>query len=171
MDSIVWAGVGFLVANLLMIPVLRLERRGRLRAFEEGRDATNSAALSLKLQIDDLSREVEAARERAGAAEAKTKRYLDLITTFEHQRDEWQGKWQTESIAHGNAQELMMSTISRLHQQLQLLSKEHPEIVRVPKIPAILNEVRAEYEQVHEAPARAAAPPTKLTKEQIQAIT
>lgn len=98
-------------------------------------------------QIKDLSREVEAAREIATNAEAKTARYLATITSFENQSLAWQGKWQEESISHGNAQELMMRTIAQLQQKLQALGHN-------PKIPAVLDVIRAEHEQQHSGPAR-----------------
>ncbi len=110
-------------------------------------------------QLADLTIEVERAREATEAERAKGVRYFHKISDFETERTKWQELYYTQSIGHGNAQQLMMNTIEDLARKLQKLG------VRA-HIPRVLQAVRDDYLSEHEMPARAAqaeAKPTEAT--------
>lgn len=112
------------------------------RTFMEGTRLVAEECAALKIQVEN-------ARENAGASEAKADRYFIKISDFERQSSAWQKLYYDQTLGHGNAQEMMMSTIEALAQQLQSMN------VR-PRIPSILHALRSEYLSAHEMPVKAA---------------
>ena len=99
-------------------------------------------------QLGALQQQIEAARLEAQTERDKSSRYFAKCQDFEKERDEFQHLYTTQSIGHGNAQNLMMQTIERLAQQLQQKG------VRA-QIPKVLHVVREEFREHHEIPALA----------------
>ena len=93
--------------------------------------------------------------QRLGAAEvareearAQKDRYFEKISEFEKQRNDWHRLYVEQSIGHGNAQNLMMDTIEQMG---KVLSANRIRF----QIPRVLHEVRAEFLEKYEMPARA----------------
>lgn len=105
-------------------------------AMQESATERDRLHAELKLVINDLHTERD-----------KVSRYFAKISDFERERDGWQNMYHTQSIGHGNAQALMMSTIENLARQLQAKG------VRA-QIPKVLHEIRDEFLGTHELPAR-----------------
>lgn len=103
-------------------------------------------------QLSDVTREVERAREIASAETAKRERYFEQLAVFEKQRNEAWKNYFDQAIGHGNAQNLMMTTIERFARELQARGGR-------PQIPKVLYKVREEYLLSHEVPAREALNP------------
>ncbi len=82
-------------------------------------------------------------------AEARSQkdRYYEKIAEFEKQRNSWHALYVEQSIGHGNAQNLMMSTIEEMG---KVLSSKGIRF----NIPRVLHEVRAEFLEKYEMPAR-----------------
>lgn len=120
----------------------RYSRRFTERTFMRGTALLAEECASLKV-------EVERAREVAADERSKRERYFAKISEFERERTDWQERYYAQSIGHGNAQDLMMSTIENLARQLQSLGHR-------PKIPSVLHALRSEYQASHEMPSRAA---------------
>jgi len=83
-------------------------------------------------------------------ARAEKERYYLQIAEFEKQRDGWHGLYIEQTIGHGNAQNLMMEVIDQMGRKLS----EHSIKFRVPHV---LHEVRAEFNEKFEQVARADA--------------
>ncbi len=81
-------------------------------------------------------------------ARAEKERYYLKIAEFEKQRNDWHKLYVEQSIGHGNAQNLMMDTIEQMGRVLSAKG------IRF-QIPRVLHEVRAEFLESHEMPARA----------------
>lgn len=138
-----WICVGVL---LVACPLLwwwgRSQKQRDLEQLKQG------AMAILTDQVAALQHQIEAARLEAQAERDKSSRYLGKCQDFESERDEFYRLYTSQSIGHGNAQNLMMQTIDRLAQQLQAKG------VRV-QIPKVLHVVREEFREQHEMPARA----------------
>ncbi len=81
-------------------------------------------------------------------ARAQKDRYYDKIAEFEKQRNDWHRLYVEQSIGHGNAQNLMMDVIEQMGKVLTAHK------IRF-NIPRVLHEVRAEFLERYEMPARA----------------
>lgn len=145
-----------------------LQRRFWMGVFKRGTqllvEETVQLKLDLKTQEDDhaartetLHGELKQALADIQSARAETKvesdkrsRYFDKISEVQAERDQWYKLYTAQSIGHGNAQALMMGTIEQLARQMKAKGIE-------PKIPRILQDVRAEFQTTHEEPARLAA--------------
>lgn len=120
--------------------VVASEAKRSAQVFMEGTRA-------LTEQLTAVTIEVERARAVAEEERGKTVRYFRKITDFETERTRWQKLYNEQSIGHGNAQQLMMTTIEALARQLQAKG------VRV-QIPKVLHALREEFASTHEMPSR-----------------
>lgn len=98
-----------------------------------------SQALAAELGATQIALEV---------ARAQKDRYFEVISGFEKQRNDWHALYVEQSIGHGNAQNLMMDTIEQMG---KVLSSKGIRF----SIPRVLHEVRAEFLEKYEMPARA----------------
>ncbi len=172
-----WICVGLLV---LGYPLLWWLGRRRQRAFER---ALDSATTYSAQQADELREqlasawtqalaaaraevvtELAAARAEATAERDKSSRYFLKISDFERERTQWQNLYTSQSIGHGNAQNLMMRTIEDFARLLQ----NHGVKVVVPKV---LSAIREEFQATHEQPSRALAEAVKSAEAQLAAPT
>jgi hypothetical protein len=123
-----------LVALGLLCLVGTLLHRWRVRQiFMRGTGVLAQEVGTLQLALED--------------ARAQKDRYFEKISEFEKQRDEWHQLYVDQSIGHGNAQNLMMDTIEQMG---KVLSSKGIRF----KIPRVLHEVRAEFSEKYEMPAR-----------------
>ncbi len=94
-----------------------------------------------------LGAQLGAAQVAIEEARAQKDRYFQTITEFEKQRNSWHQLYVDQSIGHGNAQNLMMDTIEQMG---KVLSSKGVRF----QIPRVLHEVRAEFLEKYEMPAR-----------------
>ena len=94
-----------------------------------------------------LMAQLEAADTQLVAEKGRASRYFTSIEALGAERDRWQRLYTLESIGHGNAQNLLMETISGLIRQLRALGKD-------VEMPPVIEKVRQEHQQTHELPAR-----------------
>ncbi len=116
-------------------------------AFQQATDTIATEHESLRLRTTELNNEIAHWKEMAIEAEAARQRYFVKISEVTTERDIWIKKCTDESIGHGNAQNLMMRTIDEMGQVLRAKGLNF-------KMPPVLQAVREEFVQVHEAPAR-----------------
>lgn len=141
MNSLLWWISGVSCAALALVPLATwLHRRAVARAID-------TVTVYLRRQIEDMSGELDSAREAREAARAERDRYLVKVSDLAQERDAWMNLQRREAIGHGNAQNLMMQTIDGLGRQLQQAGK-------TPKIPAVIAQVREEFQAKFEDPAR-----------------
>jgi len=128
--------ITYVIAALILLCAAgwALHRRRVKSMFMKGTRA-------LALQVGSLQVALEDAR-------AQKDRYFSKIEEFEKQRDDWHQLYVDQSIGHGNAQNLMMGTIEQMGKVLSAKG------IRF-SIPRVLHEVRAEFMETHEMPARA----------------
>lgn len=110
------------------------------------------AAMNAELQVirganSELGQELKSLHLMLQDERLKSQRYFEKISGIAKERDEWLKLYTDQSIAHGNAQNMMLNTIEHLSRQLSAHGIKH-------KVPGIINEVRAEYVSKHESPAR-----------------
>ncbi len=152
MNSFTWWLFGYLCAGVAAIPTaLIMFRRYRNAAVGA---AVDTATAYLRAQINDMSTELESAREARD-------RYFEKIQGIGRERDAWMDLQRRESIGHGHAQDLMMTTIDSLGRQVQSARKcscgaDVPG--RAPRIPAVLQAVREEFHEKFEGPAQRSEP-------------
>ncbi len=80
-------------------------------------------------------------------ARAEKERYYLQIAEFEKQRNAWHALYVEQTIGHGNAQNMMMEVIDAMGRRLSESGIKF-------KIPRVLHEVRSEFLEQHEMPAR-----------------
>lgn len=125
-------------------PVLwKLRARHWTKVFEAGTRLLTEEVTTLKI-------EVERSREVATEERAKRERYFGSISKAESECLRWKDLYHSQSIGHGNAQELMMRTITNAQQALAAKGVKF-------SIPSVLYAIREEFQAQHEMPSRAAA--------------
>ena len=94
-----------------------------------------------------LATELGATQVALQTARDEKERYYLQIAEFERQRNGWHKLYIEQTIGHGNAQVLMMETIDKMGRALSDRGIKF-------RIPRVLHEVRAEFLETHEMPAR-----------------
>lgn len=97
---------------------------------------------------DVLTRQIGELRVQLEDARGRADRYRTKISEVLQEREDFHQLWQQQSIGHGNAQNMMMTTIEEMG---RLLSQKG---VRY-RLNPLLQAVRDEYLEKHEMPARA----------------
>jgi len=132
-----------LAISCLGYPLLwRLSARRWTRVFDAGTRMLAEEVATLKI-------EVERSREVASEERAKRERYFDSISKAERECQSWKDLYHSQSIGHGNAQELMMQTITNAQ---RVLAAKGVKL----SIPRVLYAIREEFVAEHEMPSRAA---------------
>jgi|SoiMethySBSTD1v2_1073268.scaffolds.fasta_scaffold496415_2 hypothetical protein len=92
-------------------------------------------------EVDELARALKVEQRRA-------EEFFTKINDAVLERNTWQASYYRESIQHGNAQNLMLAGIEKLHFQLYKATGG-----KVPKIDPIFAEVRDEHKTEHVLPS------------------
>lgn len=96
---------------------------------------------------DVLTREIGNLRMLLEDARGRADRYHTKIAEALQEREEWHQLWQQQSIGHGNAQNMMMTTIEEMGRLLSAKGIKY-------RLNPVLQAVRSEYLTEHEMPAR-----------------
>src|SRR5882724_134708 len=109
MTDVVLAALLIALALFLIFLVYR-------RGFGSGMKAMQNATESHRQQ---LAQELEFAKQRWTEEETRAQSFSKIVAGILHERDDWRDLYFANSIAHGNAQGMMMSFIEHQQQALK----------------------------------------------------
>lgn len=92
--------------------------------------------------------------------ECKAKGYQSINSGILTERDSWQHLYFDQSVGHGNAQAMMMSTIDYMGSKLRQAGIEVP-------VPRLLAEVQQEFTRQHVTPVLAQSAPKSAPSSQV----
>jgi hypothetical protein len=115
------------------------------RGYQIGK---NDGFLSAKETVNATREAFEHCRDQWEEWERKAESYRSLNSSILNERDKWQHLYGEQSVAHGNAQAMMMGTIEYMGKKLTRSGISF-------QIPAVLEEVRQQYIENHVTPVLA----------------
>lgn len=116
-------------------------RRTARAAVGVVREVTQGSRELLRKEVGELTRELKVEQRRA-------EEFFNRINDAVLERNNWQASYYRESIQHGNAQNLMLGAIERLHLQLSKATGG-----KIPKVDPIFAELRDQHKEEHVMPA------------------
>lgn len=135
------AMTGFVVGLALIFLVLLTLVLGLSRRPTQtwARDALSSK----EQELIALERKCAESLEKLETKTRIASEYFKVIEGIERERNEWKKLYYAEATMHGNAQQLMMSTISGLTKRLEAVTQ------KPVALPEVLETVRSEYVAAH----------------------
>lgn len=130
------------IAVLLVVIVLGLLSVAWWRGHRMG---TEFGVLASKTEIQNAHAAFEHARGQWEEWERKAESFRLLNSSILHERDTWQRLYTEQSVAHGNAQAIMMGAIEYMGKKLTIAGVSF-------QVPPVLEEVRQQFIHNHVTP-------------------
>lgn len=130
------------IVVLLVVLVLGLLSAAWWRGHRKGMEF---GVLAAKTEIQNARAAFEHARAQWEEWERKAESFRSINSSILRERDTWQGLYNEQSIAHGNAQAIMMGAIEYMGKKLSIAGITF-------QIPPVLEEVRQQFIHNHVTP-------------------
>lgn len=141
--------LGAVLALLLIVAAYwRGYGAGMKCAFLTSKSAIQKTRLDADEEIRQAREAFEHCRQQWEEWERKAESYRSINSSILNERDTWQHLYGEQSVAHGNAQAIMMGAIEYMGKKLS--------VAGIPfQVPAVLEEVRQHFIQNHVTPVLA----------------